>query len=121
MLVFLSFRIYRIVPVNNAAAGNKSKTEDTLNSNGILTEEGDESSQFSQPKSVTNVSSQMQINSKSGSATADVSSAAKRTSLVSTERSERLGKRVFGLVVNFAFPFTEFGFQYGYVVERVVV
>lgn len=75
--VFASSIIYRIVPVNNATAGNKSKTEDTLNSNGILTEDAEEPSQFLQ-KSVTNASSQMQINSKSGS-TADVSSGTKRT------------------------------------------
>ncbi|XP_065214449.1 la-related protein 4 isoform X2 [Planococcus citri] len=66
-----------IVPVNNATAGYKSKTEDTLNSNGVLTEDTEESSQFLQ-KSGTNASSQMQINYKSGSKT-DVSSTTKRT------------------------------------------
>lgn len=75
--ILLSVGIYRIVPVNNATAGYKSKTEDTLNSNGVLTEDTEESSQFLQ-KSGANASSQMQINYKSGSKT-DVSSTAKRT------------------------------------------
>ncbi len=65
---------YRIVPVNNACVGNKSKTEDTLNSNGVLVDDTEESLQFSQ-KSVTNSGSQ--VNSKSGSST-DVSSIVKR-------------------------------------------
>lgn len=67
-LINFLFQLYRIVPVNNASCGNKSKTEDTLNSNGISTEEVEEPSQYLQ-KSVSNASSQTQTHFKPGSLT----------------------------------------------------
>lgn len=69
--------IYRIVPVTSATVGNKSKTEDTLNSNGVLADDAEESSQFSQ-KSVANSTSQVTNNSKPGSSV-DIASVAKKT------------------------------------------
>ena len=68
---------YRIVPVTSATVGNKSKTEDTLNSNGVLADDAEESSQFSH-KSVANSASQVSNNSKSGSSV-DIASVAKKT------------------------------------------
>jgi hypothetical protein len=71
-----SWRFCSIVPANNATCGNKSKTEDTLSSNGISNDDVEESSQY--PKFVASTSFQAQNSARSGSS-ADVVSLVKKT------------------------------------------
>lgn len=60
-----------IVPVNNAMYGNKSKTEDTLssNGNGVLDDDAEESSQYPQRFAASNSLQTQGGAAKSGSST----------------------------------------------------
>ena len=72
-------RFCSIVPVNSAICGNKSKTEDTLssNGNGVLDDDGEESLQYPQ-RFAASSSLQNQGGAKSASP-ADIVGAAKKT------------------------------------------